>query len=314
MCRILYLPPGQRHGRGWLTESAAQLDKSQGGHGIGWYDPIANRTVKGLTLKPAEIVAKWTPRREALLHFRLASAGGQRSELCHPFKAGKWGWLVHNGHWGLWNSIPEALFDALLGTLKFASDTARIAQMVARSGPGVLKEIHAGVFLLHGGGDVRIWKSWGAFGYGETVDGAYFASEQLPGTTAWRAIGPAEGVSLLDTAPNDLPEDKIVQTYQSWAAGRDERLPGFAAGACGRRGRRGAPFVPLNPPTTAASRATAGLPPGEARPNLGVPYAEPVDDEAPAEAAKDVTPEDDEDTIDMRRYFPRGWPPDARGL
>lgn len=109
-----------------------ELELSFGGQGNGIYISSLDKLIKGLDLSPTKI-AKDTEKEEGIcmFHTRLASCGGVKDELCHPFDvegdAGKYV-VMHNGHWGGWWSYSD----------EEKSDTQTMANLVAKYGTGVL--------------------------------------------------------------------------------------------------------------------------------------------------------------------------------
>lgn len=121
-----------------MIERAAATNPD--GNGIAWIADGAVEYRKGLLLEEVQDLAAVLPR-PYVFHARIASVGGVRPELCHPFpldrrlnpnqlrgRSGK-GVLFHNGHWSDWR---EALAPAGPG---YWSDSRAMAELVARFGP-----------------------------------------------------------------------------------------------------------------------------------------------------------------------------------
>jgi len=100
MCRLLYLPADVRPTQKLLRTWIHQLNKSFGGHGVGYAYGSFLRKATDLT---AGFVARQLSRRPAnasvLFHTRRASVGKTCDELCHPFEVSPGHYLAHNGHW-----------------------------------------------------------------------------------------------------------------------------------------------------------------------------------------------------------------------
>lgn len=116
MCVAISLLPGAT-----LTEEEVfKMNRTNGdGCGFAWARGGVVQWVKTTRVNPTyitEMVAAYKdlPR---LLHFRLATAGGTKVELCHPFEigplancaqTGKSGRvLIHNGHFNRWKELFE---------------------------------------------------------------------------------------------------------------------------------------------------------------------------------------------------------------
>jgi hypothetical protein len=93
-------------------ESAEQMN-SHGG-GIAWIENGKVRYKKGIKAKEIFEITKKI-QLPAIIHFRIASIGSVKNELCHPFEINEEastalsgscdGVLFHNGTWSDWNEI-----------------------------------------------------------------------------------------------------------------------------------------------------------------------------------------------------------------
>lgn len=136
-----------------LLERAAE--KNQDGLGIAWEDKQEKkiRWIKGLKSDVSEL-EKIFPKVSAfpaLIHFRIASVGGVRDDLTHPFPleplvslklegSTNAGVMMHNGHWTSWKHtltefclrhkvrVPEGIW----------SDSRAMAFIAAHLGDGIL--------------------------------------------------------------------------------------------------------------------------------------------------------------------------------
>ena len=123
------------------------------GAGIAWIEEGAVRWRKGESVETIADIASDVPM-PYVVHFRIASVGGVRPALCHPFPvelrangnavAGKSKTvLFHNGHWASWQ---ENLLRAVTaGTMKLPggewSDSRAMAWLAARYGRETLELI-----------------------------------------------------------------------------------------------------------------------------------------------------------------------------
>jgi hypothetical protein len=111
-----------------LQTALIQLERSMGGHGNGYWDTHFKETIKGLSLLPEDIAEmSYGQKGTHLFHTRLATAGGMRDELNHPFEGKEWV-VMHNGHWYEWDRYAEYEM----------SDTQCAARIIDENGPGVL--------------------------------------------------------------------------------------------------------------------------------------------------------------------------------
>ena len=105
------------------TESmvARAFHRNDHGAGIAWLEPAADGEgtevvwKKDLNLEEIQDLVKTVPL-PFISHFRIASIGGVRAELTHPFEVGpeanndiegrtKLAVLFHNGTWGKWEDM-----------------------------------------------------------------------------------------------------------------------------------------------------------------------------------------------------------------
>ena len=130
------------------------FDANKEGAGVAWREEGCVRWKKGLELDEVKQLCQTLPI-PYVAHFRIASTGGKRRSLCHPFPIehnvslsleGKTNGnvLFHNGHWGKWKeTVLEAtlkMSTAKIPTGKW-SDTRAIAWMVSHYGLGILEFI-----------------------------------------------------------------------------------------------------------------------------------------------------------------------------
>jgi hypothetical protein len=147
------------------------------GAGIAWKRNDAVIWRKGLDLDEIKRMAKSVPT-PYVLHFRIASVGGQAKQLCHPFPIeeeaplateGKTkGYvLFHNGHWGKWR---DTLLEHLPGKIPAGkwSDTRAMAWMTAYYGLGFLEFVDEKA-IAFGPGGFEVFKAtdW------TTIEGVY---------------------------------------------------------------------------------------------------------------------------------------------
>lgn len=140
MCVAITLLPGTN-----LTlEEIIHMDRANAdGFGMAWaYDKSVSwwKTTK---VDPQEVLDRlqyWSdfPR---LVHFRLATAGGTKTELCHPFDISPQSicmpegstnrMMIHNGHWNRWSEIHKLLDEEGLLPDKGPWSDSRLAAFLA---------------------------------------------------------------------------------------------------------------------------------------------------------------------------------------
>ncbi len=105
-----------------------------------------------------------------LVHFRLSTAGGIRSDLCHPFEVGPEAnsdprghsskVLIHNGHWHRWTDVFDILKkEGLLPDTGPWSDTRLMAYLAAYDSDW-LDVVGGKVATLDGQGNITRWGDW----------------------------------------------------------------------------------------------------------------------------------------------------------
>lgn len=146
---------------------------NQDGIGYGWPEDGKVHWKKGVTLEELDEALDTAPR-PVFVHFRLATAGGKRAALCHPFPVnaeadirvvGSAGALMmHNGHWGDWDDWYNALKMEKVPLPDGPwSDTRFTAYMMAhwpREMDSIAKLNGGRVALLRGNGTFSLWGDW----------------------------------------------------------------------------------------------------------------------------------------------------------
>jgi hypothetical protein len=104
MCRIAFIERPQDVNpelyEGVLAAVFATLELSNGGHGNGVAIPDRKgkiKIIKGVNYSPCQAAKDSANAPWVLFHTRLATSGGIKDEMCHPFSLGTWGALAHNG-------------------------------------------------------------------------------------------------------------------------------------------------------------------------------------------------------------------------
>lgn len=127
---------------------------------------------KGLSLEELVDLGMLSEGLPRLIHFRLATSGGVRPELCHPFPLTKTAdvrvqgtaerVLIHNGVWSEWDTFAD-----LLGPLPAGpwSDTRLMARIIAMKGDDwirrfVAEERVGRLATLDGDGNIGLAGDW----------------------------------------------------------------------------------------------------------------------------------------------------------
>jgi hypothetical protein len=169
MCVAITMEPGTH-----LTLAEIQKMGKANGDGIGLafaHDGIVDWW-KTLNYKPEYIehLLKKHDDMFRLVHFRLSTAGGIRSDLCHPFEVGPEAnsdprghstkVLIHNGHWHRWTDVFDILKkEGLLPDTGPWSDTRLMAYLTAYD-PDWLDVVGGKVAILDGQGNITRYGDW----------------------------------------------------------------------------------------------------------------------------------------------------------
>jgi hypothetical protein len=162
-----------------VARALHQLEISMGGDGNGYYQPDPaypemGMSNKGIDLTTAEVAFDSYDRAEpTYFHTRYATAGGIKSEICHPFVAGSVGMLMHNGHWHHWRTHNNK--DEI-------SDTQTAARIVGENGIGVLRSKsfdYSGIWIIANESGAYLMVRGGTFYFQWTKDGGYFHASEI---------------------------------------------------------------------------------------------------------------------------------------
>ncbi len=144
MCVAAVVPDGVRFPD--LDDLEAMEKMNSDGAGIAWFDEGEVHWLKGLSAIEVHTLGCQLSGPK-LLHFRMATAGGDHPELSHPFpieravrtnltgRAKKV--LIHNGHIGDWEFFRRLMAPLPAGKW---SDTRLVARMVHMVGKDILDE------------------------------------------------------------------------------------------------------------------------------------------------------------------------------
>lgn len=153
-----------------LTEEQVirAIASNRDGNGFAWIDEGVVHFAKGVSPRTARRLAVTLPL-PYVFHARIATVGGVRPELCHPFPLDRRlrpatlrgtstkGVLFHNGHWSEWRDYVRP---AGRGPW---SDSRGMAQLVSEFGPDAIDLVvpdHQKVVLLTRQGVTRYGVGW----------------------------------------------------------------------------------------------------------------------------------------------------------
>lgn len=138
------------------------------GGGVAWRSKGEVIWRKGLNLEGMKTFMRTAPL-PYVAHFRIASSGGVREDLTHPFPIDvtaplelegrtKGRVLFHNGHWHDWQT--KCLEAAVSGNAPIPmgawSDSRGMAWLCSLYGPGILEFINGQRFVVFGPNDVNV--------------------------------------------------------------------------------------------------------------------------------------------------------------
>jgi predicted glutamine amidotransferase len=169
MCVAITMEPGAE----LTVEEVVKMDRTNAdGVGIAWAYEGAVHWYKTTKVDPKYIqkmIYYWSefPR---LVHFRLATAGGTRADLCHPFEIGPLAncaprgsgakVMIHNGHWSRWSEVHDLMDkEGLLPDRTPWSDT-RLAAYLSYTDPDWLVALGGRVATMDGDGAIERIGSW----------------------------------------------------------------------------------------------------------------------------------------------------------
>ena len=150
----------------------AFLERSQGGqgNGIGTFVDGKPQILKAVKFTVSDcatrIMEQPAPATGWYWHTRLASMGGVKDELCHPFTQGKY-LFMHNGCWNSVYRVGKWLLHSRqidFKTLKECSDSSLMSWLIERFGYDALNRFYMNGKIIVGTKDkTYLWTSWGEF-------------------------------------------------------------------------------------------------------------------------------------------------------
>lgn len=212
MCVAVTLDPGAQ-----LTlDELTKMDKANAdGVGLAWVEDDGVHWWKTIKVNPQEVLEnlQMTAVSPRLLHFRYATAGGTKDELCHPFDISKLSVcspmgmgtkvMIHNGHWSRWNEVAKMLDDEDMLPDKGPWSDSRLAAFLAHVNEDWLQAMGGKVATLDTEGKIvrlgdwqslreGIYVSNKAWEYVQTRRGGYSGHRQWQG---WGDVTPPHGTN-----------------------------------------------------------------------------------------------------------------------
>jgi hypothetical protein len=184
MCVIVAVPKGAQDISHQEFKRAANYHDD--GYGIAYQHK--GRIKYWKTLKPGDKEADFRPPKPYIMHFRMATVGGEDAKLCHPFvvdhssRPKKHGMadrvMFHNGHLHHWEELALAAYSSI-GRLPKGpySDSRAVAMMLGRFGENIfdIDGIISGqkYALFENNGDFKLFGR----GWVKGDDGVYRSNE-----------------------------------------------------------------------------------------------------------------------------------------
>jgi hypothetical protein len=169
MCVAITLEPGTH-----LTlDEVVKMGNANGdGVGLAWNEDDVVHWFKTIHYNPEYIqyLIKKFDDSFRLVHFRLSTAGGVRTDLCHPFEIGPFAntaqaghankVMIHNGHWNRWGEVFKILKEEQLLPDTGPWSDSRLAAFLASFDEDWLETVTGRVATLDGRGNIRLLGDW----------------------------------------------------------------------------------------------------------------------------------------------------------
>lgn len=207
MCVAITLDPGAN----LSVEELTRMDRANAdGVGLAWCEADGVHWWKTTKVNPEEVKENLilTAESPRLLHFRYATAGGTRDELCHPFDISERSIcsavgmgkkvMIHNGHWGRWTEVAKLLRDEDLLPDKGPWSDSRLAAFLANTDPDWLQVLGGRVATMDDTGDVTRMGDWTLLRTGIYVSNTHWDVERTTrrggyeGHRSWHGWGDDE--------------------------------------------------------------------------------------------------------------------------
>lgn len=124
---------------------------------------MSGHVLKNLSVEEVYYSLEYTSEdNPAIVHFRFASVGPAVDDLIHPFPAGKYGYLFHNGTVKSWQDLLFRNIDlADLPDEKYWSDSKALALLVEKFGSNFLNILASDSrFALVKDNNIQLFGDW----------------------------------------------------------------------------------------------------------------------------------------------------------
>ena len=170
-------------------------DTNDHGAGIAWRENGAVQWRKGLDLEGIKNLCAEVPM-PFVAHFRIASSGGQRADLTHPFPieksvplaltgSTKGNVMFHNGHWTRWQDVMLETTGRGFAKIPVGkwSDSRAMAFLAAIHGIGYLELLDNQKWVVFGPGTCEVSAGW------SKINEGFYASNKHWETKAFYPVG-----------------------------------------------------------------------------------------------------------------------------
>lgn len=169
MCVAITLEPGTKLE---VDEIERMNNANADGVGIAWAYNGQVHWAKTLKVNPEQVhdIIDWWSNFPRLVHFRLATAGGTKTELCHPFDisaesictpvGSSQRVMIHNGHWSRWQEVLKLLGDEGLLPDKGPWSDSRLAAWLAHEDMDWLQALGGRVAVMNADETVTRTGDW----------------------------------------------------------------------------------------------------------------------------------------------------------
>jgi hypothetical protein len=169
MCVAITMEPGAE----LSLDEIIKMGRTNGdGIGVAWAEDGVVNWTKAVNYMPHQAYNFINSYKDyfRLVHFRLSTAGGVLSQLCHPFEIGPFAScaqsghgtkaLIHNGHWYRWTDVFDILKkeDALPD--KGPWSDSRLMAYLAHHDPDWLLTVGGRVAVMDGQGNTTRYGDW----------------------------------------------------------------------------------------------------------------------------------------------------------
>ena len=187
MC-VIFISEATRPNEEQITKA---WDTNDHGAGIAWRENGAVQWRKGLDLEGIKNLCAEVPM-PFVAHFRIASSGGQRADLTHPFPidknvplnltgSTKGNVMFHNGHWARWQDVMLETTGRGFAKIPVGkwSDSRAMAFLAAIHGIGYLELLDNQKWVVFGPGTCEVSAGWSKINEGFYVSNKHWETKSF---------------------------------------------------------------------------------------------------------------------------------------